>query len=775
MLYYSSDVKSLPEGDWNFTDIYSKGWDYYMRRKWHRILAAGTAFSFVLASMTMTASAEGESGTGSEQNAKEITIYHTNDTHGYLEGDDESVIGLPLVAGLKKADENAILVDAGDATQGLPLASLTKGNDVIELMNLADYDLMVPGNHEFDFGTAAFLENVNLAEFPVISANIYRDGSLLLDGTQEGNEGCHTVIERNGVKIGFFGLTTVHTASATNPEGLDGVEFTDEIEAAKVEIGHLEEAGADVVIAVTHMGDETGGAPCTSADLAEAMAGEYAGRLDAIIDGHSHTVENDKVNDVLIVQTGTGLSAVGKLTVSVQPGQDPSLQEELLGVDAFQNITPDADVEQKLTEIGAEQKEMLNEEIGALSTTLWAGTIGQVPPTRFVETNYGNLAADALADSAKTLVRETGTAEDQEMPVIAVENGGGIRAAVTNGNITLGELVSTFPFSNTVYLKKISPQVLYQMMEQSASDLDGQDPETGMLLQQSVSGGFLQISGFHVLFDPDGEAGSRVSSITLDGQEAPLDRNDSETKIILAGNNYILSGGNDYNMLGDLPKYAEAGGELETIRSYIEKNLENGTLTGYAGTEGRISYTGSVYQSEDYTVSVQIVDEAGNPCADREISYRVDGGEGIMGKTDSDGYLKITLSDGGHGIRVSDAQAEVYADNYTGIGLVTDALRPALKLTAPAPGSEIPVEEPGIPDPEPTPEPEPIPEPEPEPEPVSPAGDEDDAGDGTADGRGAETDIPGTGDSAMPQLYAFTALLAATVFAAGIKKRINNH
>ena len=718
-----------------------------MRSKWHRILAAGTAFSFVLASATMTAFAEGESGTGAKQNVTEVTIYHTNDTHGYLEGDGESVIGLPLVAGLKNTDENAILVDAGAATQGLPLASLTKGNDVIELMNLADYDLMVPGNHEFDFGTEAFLENVDLVEFPVISANIYRDGSLLLAGTQEGNEGCHTVIERDGVKIGFFGLTTVHTASATNPEGLDGVGFTDEIEAAKAEITHLEEAGADVVIAVTHMGDEAGGAPCTSADLAWAMTGEYAGRLDAIIDGHSHTVENDKVNDVLIVQTGTGLSAVGKLTVSVQPGQDPSLQEELLGVDAFQNITPDPEVEQKLTEIGAEQEEMLNEEIGALSTTLWAGTIGQVPPTRFVETNYGNLAADALADSAKALVRETGTAEDQEMPVIAVENGGGIRAAVTNGNITLGELVSTFPFSNTVYMKKISPQVLYQMMEQSASDLDGQDPETGMLLQQSVSGGFLQISGFRVVFDPDGEAGSRVSSITLDGQETPLDRNDSETKIILAGNNYILSGGSDYDMLAGLPKYAEAGGELETIRSYIEKNLENGILTGYAGTEGRISYSGSVYQPKDYTVSVlQIVDEAGNPYADREISYRVDGGEEIMGKTDSDGYLKITLSDGGHGIRVSDAQAEVYVDNYAGIGLVTDAIRPVLKLTAPAPGSEIPVKEQGTP----------------EPEPVYPAEDEEAPGD--------ETVIPGTGDSSMPQIYAAMALAAVAVLVLRYKK-----
>ena len=459
----------------------------------------------------------------------------------------------------------------------------------------------------------------------------------------------HTVIERDGVKIGFFGLTTVHTASATNPEGLDGVEFTDEIEA--------------------------------------------------------------------------------------------------------------------------EQEEMLNEEIGALSTTLWAGTIGQVPPTRFVETNYGNLAADALADSAKALVRETGTAEDQEMPVIAVENGGGIRAAVTNGNITLGELVSTFPFSNTVYMKKISPQVLYQMMEQSASDLDGQDPETGMLLQQSVSGGFLQISGFRVVFDPDGEEGSRVSSITLDGQETPLDRNDSETKIILAGNNYILSGGSDYDMLAGLPKYAEAGGELETIRSYIEKNLENGTLTGYAGTEGRISYSGSVYQPKDYTVSVlQIVDEAGNPYADREISYRVDGGEGIMGKTDSDGYLKITLSDGGHGIRVSDAQAEVYVDNYAGIGLVTDAIRPVLKLTAPAPGSEIPVKEQGTPDPEPTqdpepipePDPEPVPEPDPAPEPVSPTEDEEAPGD--------ETVIPGTGDSSMPQIYAAMALAAVAVLVLRYKK-----
>ena len=129
-------------------------------------------------------------GTQTDSAAAEITIYHTNDTHGYLTGDGESIVGLSTAAGLKAASPDAILVDAGDALQGLPIASLTKGNDVVELMNLAGYDLMVPGNHEFDFGTEAFLTNVELADFPILSANIYQDGHLLLEGLQENNPGC---------------------------------------------------------------------------------------------------------------------------------------------------------------------------------------------------------------------------------------------------------------------------------------------------------------------------------------------------------------------------------------------------------------------------------------------------------------------------------------------------------------------------------------------------------------------------------------------------------
>lgn len=441
----------------------------------------------------------------------------------------ESIIGLPLVAGLKNMDEDAILVDAGDTTQGLPLASLTKGNDVIQLMNQAGYDLMTAGNHEFDFGTDAFLKNVSLAQFPVLAANIYKDGKLLLAGTQEETDGCHVIIERKGKKIGFFGLTTTATASATNPEDIQGVTFTDEIETAKAEIGHLEEAGADVVIVVAHMGDTTGGAPCTSEDLANAMTGAYQGKLDAIIDEHSHTQENENINDVQIVQTGTGLTSVGKMTISVGSESKPEVTEELLKMEDFADVTPDA------------------------------------------------------------------------------------------------------------------------------------------------------------------ELGSRVVSITLDGQSTSLDRTDDTTQIIMASNNYIMSGGNDYTMLAELPKYAEAGGELETIESYIKSRLENNTLMDYQGIKGRIAYTGSVYQPKNYNVSVKIVDADGNTCADQEISYRIDGGDGQMGRTDGNGILHITVSDGGHGIRVSDSQDEVYVDNYAGIGIVEDALRTIPQLTAPEPGSEIPV------------------------------------------------------------------------------------
>ncbi|MCU6761193.1 Trifunctional nucleotide phosphoesterase protein YfkN precursor [uncultured Roseburia sp.] len=625
----------------------------------------------------------------SDNGITDITIYHTNDTHGYLTGDGTDVVGMALVGGLKEADPDSILVDAGDATQGLPIASLTQGNDVIELMNLAGYDLMTAGNHEFDFGTEAFLKNVRLADFPVLAANIYKDGAPLLKGVQEGNSGCHTIIERNGKKIGFFGLTTVQTATATNPSGISDLEFLEETEIAKDEIDELEAADVDAIVAVCHLGN--GDAPCTAPELAESLTGAYEGKVDAIIDGHSHTLENETVNGVQIVQTGYGMSAVGELTLTFTGEEVTAVTEKLLKPSDLNQIRPSSSVEEKLQQITDSQADLLQEKAGEAQTTLWAGWIGDIAMTRLVETNYGNFAADAFLNAGTAIVQSNGTEEEKQMPVIAVENGGGIREAVANGTITKGDLISTFPFSNTLYMKKITPAVLYQMMEQSGSLLAGQDQNTGMLLQKQISGGFLQIGGFKVVFNPDGENGNRVVSVTLDGQKKALDRNDTKTAILLVSNNYIMSGGNDYTMLADLPKYREAGGELETIQEYLKQCLAQGIMDQYAGTQGRISYTGSVYQPKDYTVSVKITDEAGVPLENKELSYRVDGGKRTNGTTDAQGLLKIQVSDGGHGIRLSDAQKEIYVDNYTGLGIAEDDLRQIPVLTFLSDGSCDPI------------------------------------------------------------------------------------
>lgn len=621
------------------------------------------------------------------ESSSEVVTYHTNDTHGYLAGDGESIIGIDQVAGLKESTPDSILVDAGDATQGLPLASLTKGADIIELMNLAGYDLMTAGNHEFDFGTDQFLSNVKLADFPILAANIYQDGQPLLQDVQEGNNGCHTIIERDGLQIGFFGITTTDTAGSTNPAGIAGLEFKDEIETAKNEIDHLESEGADVIIAICHMGDMD--ASCTSVDLANALTGEYQDKLDVLIDGHSHTIENEETNGVLIVQTGSGMTGVGKLTLTVS-GDEVSAEEQLLTPQDLTDITPDAAVAEQLTQIQDTQAELLNESVGTSETTLWAGQIGVVAVTRLVETNYGDFTADAFRAAAESYVQTLGT--DTDLPIIAVENGGGIRAMSPNGNVTMGDLISAFPFSNTIYMKKVTPAVLYDVMEVSGTTLDGQDKETGMLLQQTNSGGFLQISGFTVVFDPDGEAGQRVTSITLDGQSEPLDREDTETQIIMASNNYIMSGGSDYTMLGELPKYGEAGGELETVQAYWESCLEDGTLKGYAGTKNRIQMRSEGYEPKDYTASILIADEDGSALGGQELSYRVDGGERINGTADENGILEITLTDGAHGVRLADDQQEIYIDNYSGFGIVIDEFREQPVLTFLADGSCDPVE-----------------------------------------------------------------------------------
>jgi len=610
---------------------------------------------------------------------KEIVIYHTNDMHGAVVYEEGGSIGLDHVAAMKKQTPNAILADAGDATQGLPYASLTQGADIMELMNAAGYDVMAAGNHEFDFGTEKFLQNVSLADFPVLAANVYRNGVPLLDGKEK--NGCHTIIERDGIKVGFFGLTTAATATSTNPEGIKGLEFKDELETARQEIDALTEEGADVIVAIAHLGIYTN-VPWDSNSLAEAMTGEYAGKLDVIIDGHSHTASSDFVNDILVMQTGTGLKNLGKVVIGFdEEGILDSIEGEiLLAEEVIEAVEPEEEVQSQINSVVERMMADLSDVIGSSESVLWGGTIDGVAEARVVETNLGNLAADAYKDAAESFLAEAkGMESYQGLPVVAAENGGGIRASLPKGEVTKGDFINIFPFSNTLMIKEITPKILFGLLENSVSAIYGQEKETG-LLTADANGGFLQVSGIRFIYDPEKEQGEKVLSVVLEATGEELDRTDEKTRILFVSNNFIMSGGNDYTVLAELPMVGEIGGELETVENYFLKITEGKELPVQT-VQGRITIEGG-YAPKDYTAYISIVNADGTTAANTPVTYYVDQEEAKEGVTDEEGMLSIVVSDGPHCVSLLEKQKPVYINNYTGAGIVENEYRgfPVLEL-----------------------------------------------------------------------------------------------
>ena len=218
------------------------------------------------------------------------------------------------------------------------------------------------------------------------------------------------------------------------------------------------------------------------------------------------------------------------------------------------------------------------------------------------------------------------------------------------------------------------------MMEVSAVCIDGQSEETGML-QGNNSGGFLQVGGMTVVYDASAPAGGQhVLSITLDGESAPLDREDTQRQIMLVGNNYILSGGSDYGMLAGLPKAGELGGELEAVQAYFESCLADGAISRYARPQGRLVMQGG-YTPADYTARVRIMSGDGAAPAGTEVVCIIDGKEEQRAVVGADGTVRLTLADGAHGVRLAGGTIEAYIDNYCGFGIVEDAFRPLPALT----------------------------------------------------------------------------------------------
>ena len=304
-----------------------------------------------------------------------VVILHSNDVHG-------NIMGYSQMAALRDAFESlgaeVILADAGDYSQGTTYVSTTKGADAIEMMNVAGYDVATLGNHEFDYGYPQLKENLSKADFAVLCANILKDGENAFQG--------NTIIEKDGVKIGFFGLDTPEAQTKANPALMQGLSFYAEKElyaCAQAQIDELRANGADIVVCLAHLGVDKESAPNRSTDLYANVTG-----LDFIIDGHSHTVMVEGANGEPIQSTGTAFEYVGMILID-------SESKEILG-----NALVELDgVAGDPTVTAAAQKiiDRVNAEYGEVFARSDVELNGdKAPGNRTEETNLGDLITDAM-------------------------------------------------------------------------------------------------------------------------------------------------------------------------------------------------------------------------------------------------------------------------------------------------------------------------------------------------------------------------------------------
>ncbi|MCL1603521.1 bifunctional metallophosphatase/5'-nucleotidase [Succinatimonas hippei] len=608
-------------------------------------------FNLLAASLIFSACSQTAGNTGT------VYVVSTNDMHANVLNYD-SGIDLALVSGLKQ-QYDALLFDAGDALQGAPLAILSDGDDVLSLMKTAGYDAMALGNHEFDYGQEKLLEHAANAGFLTLCSNVLKENEELLSSLSLSNKGCYAVFEKNGYKIGVFALTTRQTLQSTDNRLLLGIKFKDEIASAKEILDRLRPLNLDAVILLAHLGCDD--APCTSEELAQALTGKYQDELDLIIDGHSHQEYVKKVNGVTISQTGSRLNKVGLNTLNFNDQKSaPQVTAALLSYEDLidMKIVPDGktkDLEQQLQQ---KQSKFLQQEIASLPFTLYGGEQYGIDLSRVSETQAGDLAADAIMYALKSKL----PADFLKYPAVAIQNGGNIRVNLGPGPITYANTLYLEPFVNTLICKLVSPKILYEMFEHSYRYLNDLTA-AGTLQNVKETGGFLQISGLKIILEPNDK--QKVKAIFLDGEKTALSRNDTKRQIMLAGNDFILSGSDGYTMLKDIPTLTEFSDEQEALISYLKHLKKTDGFTRYQKTQQRITFTPLPKNVNAY-VNIRNFKQLGN---NLKLHCSIDGEKIFPCQADQAGLLKLTLTPGSHILKIINAADEIYLNTILGIGI----------------------------------------------------------------------------------------------------------
>jgi 5'-nucleotidase/UDP-sugar diphosphatase len=519
-----------------------------------------------------------------------LVILHTNDVHGRAVADPAGkVLGYAAIAQYKKdleaAGDSVLLLDAGDACQGTPLVNLLMGIPAIEFMNAAGYDAMTLGNHEFDWGLDNAKQLAGLAIFPMLSANIinHLEGNLTFVANK--------IFDMpNGMKVGVFGLTTPETMTKAHPDKVRGIDFLQGdalYEAAQKQVEELKAAGADIVVLLSHLGMDEESAPNRSLDVLEKVAG-----IDLLIDGHSHTLleKGKMVGDTLIVSTGSYGQNLGvvvydgeKFKASQFSGLNKSTVIELEGVpySALLNAKLDAEVAELVNSTNQAVQEVLSKAFAKTEVFLNGE---RDPGNRTEETNLGDFAADAILWAAQQALGD--------QVVAAITNGGGIRASIQVGDITMNDMKTVFPFGNEVSVLEVKGSELLEALEAATS------------ATPKALGAFPQVSGIVFSIDttipyengeqyPDStyhapaKPGSRVKIESVGGQPFDL-----EALYTIATNDFTAAGGDTYYAF----RYPNATSGYKTgvaledaLVNYVTTVLGGVVGQDYASPQGRIT------------------------------------------------------------------------------------------------------------------------------------------------------------------------------------------
>ena len=511
-------------------------------------------------------------------------ILHSNDVHG--------AIDLYAAMAAMKADYEAqgaevILADAGDYSQGTVYVSVNKGADAVTMMNATGYDVVTLGNHEFDYGYAQLAENMKAAKFQVLCADVLgADGKTIYDA--------NTIIEKGGVKIGFFGLETPEAQTKANPKLIQGLKFLagadgkELYNCAAAQVADLKAKGADLVVCLAHLGVDESSEPYTSYDLAKNVQG-----IDFIIDGHSHTVMTAGPNGEHIQSTGTAFANIGVITID-------NATKKIVGneLKAIWHTEKNADgksvtvVDYKTRDekVAAAAKAIIDPIDKAYGEKFAVSEValnGAKAPNgnRDSETNLGDLITDAmlwkvLADAEITVPEEN---------VVAITNGGGIRASIGVGDVTKKDINTVLPFGNTLAVVYVKGSELLEALEAST-----------YCTPESI-GGFPQVAGMqftvatYETYDKNDESYpnstyygpktiNRVTIGSINGKDF-----DPEATYAVITNNFVAGGGDTYYAFAAATNQFDTGLPLdEVVMEYITKELKGVIGETYAEPAGRI-------------------------------------------------------------------------------------------------------------------------------------------------------------------------------------------